>query len=148
MDHEMLLTQAADVVAAHVSHNHVALSDVPVLIRSVYDALAALGAPAEPPTQALVPAVSIRSSVKPETIACLECGKKMQTLKRHLRVSHDLSPAAYVARWNLPADYPLVAQNYTAVRKALALKIGLGRKPGQSPAKPTAARKRLGLAEA
>ena len=92
--------------------------------------------------------MSIRSSVKPETITCLDCGKKMQTLKRHLRVNHDLSPATYVARWNLPADYPLVAQNYTAVRKALALKIGLGRKPGQSPAKPTAARKRLGIAEA
>lgn len=145
---EMLITLTSDIVAAHVSNNSVAVEDVAGLISNVYGALAGLGQAVTVVEALPEPAVSIRASIKPDYIVCLEDGKKLKMLKRHLMTHYNMTPDQYRARWNLPADYPLVAQNYTAVRKALALKIGLGRKPGQSPAKPTAARKRLGIAAA
>ena len=104
----------------------------PVLISSVYGALAALGqaAPA-PAAEPLKPAVSVRASVKPNKVVCLDCGTELQMLKRHLMTHHNMTPDEYKARWSLPADYPLVAPNYAEKRRDLAKKIGLGRKPGQ-----------------
>ena len=128
---ETLITLASDIVAAHVSNNSVAVEDLPPLIENVYGALAGLagvGAAAEPPRE---PAVSVRSSIKPDSITCLDCGKKMKMLKRHLSTDHGLTTDEYRQRWGLNADYPLVAPNYAAKRRELAKKIGLGRKPGQ-----------------
>lgn len=128
MDHTILMELTADIVSAHVGHNQVEPADVPQLIQSVYGALAGAGqaplAAAEQPD----PKVPIRTSVKPDAIACLECGTKKQMLKRHLAVDHGLSPAEYRLRWNLPRDYPMVAPNYSAKRQALAKSFGLGRR--------------------
>lgn len=128
---EMLITLTSDIVAAHVSNNNVDVADMPTLITSVHAALAGLGQPAEPEEEPRMPAVPVRSSVKPDYIVCLEDGKKLKMLKRYLRTNYDMSPEDYRARWNLPADYPMVAPNYAATRRDLAKKIGLGRKPGQ-----------------
>ncbi|WP_423140671.1 MucR family transcriptional regulator [Parablastomonas sp. CN1-191] len=128
---EMLITLTSDIVAAHVSNNNVAVEDVPTLITTVYGALAGLGNAAPEPEKMPEPAVSIRSSVKPDHIVCLEDGKKLNMLKRHLSTYHGMTPDEYRARWNLPADYPMVAPNYAEKRRDLAVKIGLGRKPGQ-----------------
>ena len=128
---ETLITLTSDIVAAHVSNNSVAVEDVPTLISNVYSALSGLdgaGSAAEPTPD---PAVSVRSSVKKDHLVCLDCGKKMKMLKRHLSTEHDLTPDEYRARWNLPADYPMVAPAYAEKRRELAVKIGLGRKPGQ-----------------
>jgi predicted transcriptional regulator len=105
---ETLIALTADIVAAHVSNNSVAVAE---------------------PEVKQEPAVSIRSSVKPDFIVCLEDGKKLKMLKRHLMTHYQLTPDQYRAKWNLPADYPMVAPNYAAQRRALAVKIGLGRKP-------------------
>ena len=133
MADEMLLDHVADIVSAHVSNNSVSANDLPGLIQSVYASLAALGQAPEPVAGKLTPAVSVRASVKSDAIACLECGAKFKMLKRHLGTDHGMTPAEYRARWNLAADYPMVAPDYAATRAALARKIGLGRKPGQSP---------------
>jgi predicted transcriptional regulator len=152
MADDMLLDHVADIVAAHVSNNSVSANDLPALIKSVHTALAALGQAPEPVEEERKPAVSVRSSVKPDAVTCLECGAKMKMLKRHLGTDHGLTPAEYRTRWNLAADYPMVAPDYAAKRKELALRIGLGRKPGQSPkaqAKPAkAAPRRKKLAPA
>lgn len=128
---ETLITLTSDIVAAHVSNNNVDVSQVPELITNVYGALSGLGHDEEEEEAAPEPAVSIRSSVKKDHIVCLECGKKMKMLKRHLSTEHDLSPEEYRARYNLSSDYPLVAPDYAEKRRDLAKKIGLGRKPGQ-----------------
>ena len=127
---ETLITLTSDIVSAHVSNNSVSLGDLPTLISSVYDALAGLGKAAPAPEAPPEPAVSIRSSVKPDHIVCLEDGKKLKMLKRHLSTHYNLTPDQYRARWNLPADYPMVAPNYAEKRRELAKSIGLGRKPG------------------
>ena len=127
---ETLITLTSDIVAAHVSNNSVGVDDVPALIQNVYGALASLGV--APQVEAKPePAVSVRSSIKNDHIVCLEDGKKMKMLKRHLMTDHGLTPAEYRARWGLPADYPMVAPDYAEKRRALAKEIGLGRKPGQ-----------------
>lgn len=128
---ETLITLTSDIVAAHVSNNSVSAEEVSGLITSVYSALSGLGqqAPAEEPARE--PAVSIRASVKPDYLVCLEDGKKLKMLRRYLRTNYDMSPEEYRERWNLPADYPMVAPNYAETRRELAKKIGLGRKPGQ-----------------
>lgn len=128
---ETLITLTTEIVAAHVSNNSVDVADVPSLITNVYGALAGLGDSEEEEEAAPEPAVSIRSSVKKDHIVCLECGKKMKMLKRHLSTDHGLSPDEYKSRFNLSADYPLVAPDYAEKRRDLAKKIGLGRKPGQ-----------------
>lgn len=128
---ETLITLTSDIVAAHVSNNNVAVDEVPLLISTVYGALAGLGGGAPAPVEALEPAVSVRSSVKKDHVVCLDCGKKMKMLKRHLSTEHGMTPDEYRARWNLGADYPMVAPDYAATRRDLAVKIGLGRKPGQ-----------------
>ncbi|OYX66964.1 MAG: transcriptional regulator [Sphingomonadales bacterium 32-64-17] len=127
---EMLITLAADIVTAHVANNSVEVSDVPVLIETVYGALAKLGGETVEEAKP-EPAVSIRASIKPDYLICLEDGKKMKMLKRHLKTAYDMTPEEYRERWNLPADYPMVAPNYAETRRELAKKIGLGRKPGQ-----------------
>ena len=128
---ETLITLTSDIVAAHVSNNSVAVGDLATLITNVYTALASLGQ-VEPVVVEAVrePAVSIRSSVKPDHIVCLEDGKKLKMLKRHLSTHYNLTPDEYRARWGLPSDYPMVAPNYAAHRRELAKQIGLGRKPG------------------
>lgn len=128
---ETLITLTSDIVAAHVSNNSVAVEELPGLIQNIYGALASLGKTAEPEAAPLEPAVSVRASVKPDYIICLEDGKKMKMLKRHLMTAYNMTPEEYRARWNLPADYPMVAPNYAEKRRELAKKIGLGRKPGQ-----------------
>jgi len=134
---EILLTHVADIVSAHVSNNAVSANDVPGLIQSVYTSLAALGQVNELVEEKLTPAVSVRASVKPDAVICLDCGAKMKMLKRHLGTEHGMTPAEYRTRWNLPADYPMVAPDYSAKRTELALRGGLGRKPGQKlKAKP------------
>lgn len=117
----------SEIVAAHVANNRVAADALPDLITSVYRSLSTAGAvPAEPTAQA--PAVPIRKSVFPDFIICLEDGKKLKLLKRHLRVSFSLTPDQYRAKWGLPSDYPMAAPAYASHRSALAKTIGLGRK--------------------
>ncbi|WP_405131486.1 MULTISPECIES: MucR family transcriptional regulator [Sphingomonas] len=125
---ETLITLTADIVAAHVSNNSVAVSDLPVLIAHVHGALSNLGGPAPVEIVKQEPAVSVRSSIKPDFIVCLEDGKKLKMLKRHLMTHYQMTPEQYRAKWNLPADYPMVAPNYAEQRRTLAKKIGLGTK--------------------
>ena len=125
---ETLVTLTADIVSAHVSNNSVAVSDLPLLIQNVHGALAGLGTAAVEPEVKQEPAVSIRSSVKPDFIVCLEDGKKLKMLKRHLMTHYQMTPEQYRAKRNLPADYPMVAPNYAEQRRTLAKKIGLGTK--------------------
>ena len=126
---ETLITLTSDIVAAHVSNNSVAVGDLPTLITNVYSALAGLDQPAPAEEPAPEPAVSIRSSIKNDHIVCLEDGKKLKMLKRHLATRYNMTPEQYRTRWNLPADYPMVAPAYAEKRRELAKKIGLGRKP-------------------
>ncbi|RJF90390.1 MucR family transcriptional regulator [Sphingomonas cavernae] len=125
---ETLITLTADIVAAHVSNNSVAVSDLPLLIQNVHGALAGLGSVEAVPEVKQEPAVSIRASVKPDYIVCLEDGKKLKMLKRHLMTHYQMTPEQYRTKWNLPADYPMVAPNYAEQRRSLAKKIGLGTK--------------------
>jgi predicted transcriptional regulator len=138
IDANDLITLTADIVSAHVSHNNIAVGELPALIASVHSALTTVNEPIAPEPVKQEPAVSIRSSVKPDYIVCLEDGKKLKMLKRHLRTTFDMSPDEYRAKWGLPKDYPMVAPNYSDARKALALTIGLGRKAGTKVAKAAA----------
>ncbi|MSP20837.1 MAG: MucR family transcriptional regulator [Alphaproteobacteria bacterium] len=120
-----LLAFTTDIVSSHVANNTVAMQDLPQLIQQVYTALAGVGtalAAKERPT----PAISIKRSITPDFIVCLEDGKKLKMLKRHLKTRYNLTPDEYRERWGLPADYPMVAPNYAAQRSDLAKKIGLG----------------------
>lgn len=128
---ETLITLTSDIVAAHVSNNNVSVDEVPALITTVYQALSGLGGAAPVQEERPDPAVSIRASIKKDHLVCLDCGKKMKMLKRHLMTEHGLTIDEYRARWNLGADYPMVAPDYAETRRDLAKKIGLGRKPGQ-----------------
>ncbi|MBY0521373.1 MAG: MucR family transcriptional regulator [Sphingomonas sp.] len=125
------ITLTADIVTAHVSNNIISISDLPRLIQSVHEALTALGTPEVAPPTAQEPAVPVRLSIKPDYIVCLEDGKKLKMLKRHLMTSYKMTPADYRAKWKLPADYPMVAPNYAKQRRSLAIKIGLGTKARQ-----------------
>lgn len=152
MADEMLLDHLADIVSAHVGNNPVAAGELPALIQSVYASLAALGQVPEPLEEKRKPAVSVRASVKPHALTCLECGAAMKMLKRHLSVEHKLTPAEYRTRWNLAADYPMASSEYAAMRREMALKLGLGRKPAEGtkaqakPSKAVKPRKKLGVA--
>ena len=130
---DMILRLTAQIVAAHVEHNVVAADALPGLIEKVYQALRGAG---EPPAEVEKPiaAVPVRQSVNPDFIICLEDGKRLKTLRRHLMTSYNLTPAQYRARWGLPADYPMVAPNYARLRSSLAKKIGLGRPNAETPA--------------
>jgi len=128
---EKLITLTSDIVAAHVSNSSVAVEEVPSLINNVYLALSNLGEDGSEGEPRPDPAVSVRASIKPDYIVCLEDGKKLKMLKRYLRTNYNMSPEEYRARWELPADYPMVAPNYAEKRRELAMQIGLGRKPDQ-----------------
>jgi predicted transcriptional regulator len=125
---ETFITLTADIVAAHVSNNSVAVNDLPTLIANVHMALSGLGTPAKAPEVKQEPAVSIRASIKPDYIVCLEDGKKLKMLKRHLMTHYNMTPDQYRAKWNLASDYPMVAPNYAEQRRTLAKSIGLGTK--------------------
>ena len=121
-----LLALTTEIVAAHVSNNTVAVGDLPQLINQIYSSLANIGAaPAGPPARPQ-PAVSVKKSVQPDYIVCLEDGKKLKMLKRHLKTAYNMTPEAYRERWGLPADYPMVAPSYARQRSRLAKEIGLG----------------------
>ena len=124
-----LLPLAADILAAHLSNNKVASGELPELIRSVVQALSSISAGEPAATPRPDPAVPIKKSITPEYIVCLEDGKKLKMLKRHLRTAYKMSPDDYRARWGLPSDYPMVAPNYAKTRSKLAKAIGLGTKP-------------------
>ena len=127
-DAEMFAKLAADIVSAHVSNNKVDASALPQLVRDVYHALAGLAGSvaAVAPPQSLVPAVPVKASIKPDYLICLEDGKKLKLLKRHLRAHFNLTPEQYRAKWGLPPDYPMVAPNYAARRSELAHAMQLG----------------------
>jgi len=121
-----LLALTTEIVAAHVSNNTVALGDLPQLINQVYNSLANIGVVPPPPAVRPQPAISVKKSVQPDYIVCLEDGKKLKMLKRHLKTAYNMSPEAYRERWGLPPDYPMVAPNYARQRSQLAKEIGLG----------------------
>ncbi len=133
MNNETLLTLTADIVSAHVANNSVAINDVAGLVERVHGSLAALGQPVETVAEEKVPFVSIKASIKPDYIVCLECGTKQKMLKRHLMTAHGETLDEYRKAFGLPASYPMVAVNYSERRRELAMQIGLGRKPGQEP---------------
>lgn len=133
MDQGDLLEITADIVAAHVANNNVAVGDLSELIRGVHDTLRSLDEPAPAVEESRTPAVSVRSSVRPDHIACLECGAKLKTLRRHLRTAHGLTREQYRELYGLPATYPLTSSNYSQKRSVLAKSAGLGRKKGESP---------------
>lgn len=116
----------SQIVAAYVSNNTVSVTDLPGLIRQVHQSLLNVGQPVEVPSEKPVPAVSVKKSVHPDYIICLEDGKKLKMLKRHLKTAFNMTPEQYRDRWDLPADYPMVAPNYANQRSQLAKDIGLG----------------------
>ena len=127
--HDEILSMTTQIVSAYVSHNNLSGSEIPEVIRSVYATLNAQKSGEAAATKTpQKPAVTIRKSITPDFIICLEDGKKLKMLKRHLRTTYGLTPEEYRAKWGLPADYPMVAPSYAAQRSAFAKKIGLGRK--------------------
>ena len=138
---DQLLSLAAQIVSAHVGHNTVSVDDLPALIKSVYATLAEPEVQSSGPEKR-EPAVPIKKSVFPDHIVCMEDGKKLKMLKRHLQSAFGLTPQEYRAKWGLPATYPMVAPNYAQKRSTLAKAIGLGRKP--APPAPEVTRKPVG----
>ena len=125
---DALLTLTADIVAAHVSNNSVAVNDLPNLIQNVHAALNGIAGQSSAPEPKPEPKVPIRSSIKPDYIVCLEDGKRLKMLKRHLMTHYNMTPDQYRQKWGLAADYPMVAPNYAEQRRTLAKSIGLGTK--------------------
>ena len=123
-----LLELTAEIVSAHVSNNPVNVGELPQLIQDIYRTLALVGASMSEPERPQ-PAIPIKKSITPDYIICLEDGKQLKMLKRHLKTAYDMTPEEYRERWNLPPDYPMVAPNYAKHRSNLAKKIGLGTKP-------------------
>ena len=126
VDSNDLLALTTEIVAAHVSNNTVAVSDLPQLINQVYQSLAGIGKAPAATVERPLPAVNVKRSVHPDYIVCLEDGKKLKMLKRHLKTAYNLSPDDYRERWNLAPDYPMVAPNYAQARSQLAKQMGLG----------------------
>ena len=124
---DTLITLTADIVAAHVSNNSVAVNDLPQLINNIHGALAGLAGRSAPEARP-EPKVPIRSSIRPDYIVCLEDGKKLKMLKRHLMTHYQMTPDQYRQKWGLNSDYPMVAPNYAEQRRVLAKAIGLGTK--------------------
>jgi len=139
-------TLVTQIVSAYVQHNTISSAEIPSLISQIYAALTTVGETKVEET--LVPAVTVKKSVTSEAIICLECGKSLSMLKRHLKTDHDLTPAQYREKWKLPLSYPMTAPDYASRRSELALKIGLGRKkkvvpPPVEPVKPRRGRKAI-----
>ena len=147
-EESLLLEMTAQIVAAHVAHNRVAPESLPELIRTVHATLASMGKPAEP-VEKQHPAVPVKKSVFPDYIICLEDGKKLKMLKRHLARHYAMTPEQYREKWGLPREYPMVAPSYAERRSSLAKQIGLGRKPRTSkgPTPKAAAKRRQPAAE-
>lgn len=131
-----MLALTAQIVSAHVAHNTVPASALPTLIQEVHRALMSIEAPQAAKTARPEPAVPIAKSVTPEFIICLEDGKKMKMLKRHLKTAFNMTPDQYRERWGLAQDYPMVAPRYAKQRSSLAKKIGLGTKPRKRRGSP------------
>jgi predicted transcriptional regulator len=129
-----LLALTTEIVAAHVSNNTVAVGDLPVLINQVYNSLANIGTVTSASAERPQPAVPVKKSVNADYIVCLEDGKKLKMLKRHLKTAYNMTPEAYRERWGLTADYPMVAPNYARQRSRLAKEIGLGTRARRSRA--------------
>jgi predicted transcriptional regulator len=138
---DTLITLTADIVSAHVSNNSVSVNDLPQLIQNVHGALNGLSGAVEEAPARQEPAVSVRSSVKPDYVVCLEDGKKLKMLKRHLMTHYQMTPDQYRQKWGLNSDYPMVAPNYAEQRRTLAKKIGLGTKRRRGPAKGSGAKR-------
>jgi predicted transcriptional regulator len=137
-----LLRMTADVVAAYVSNNSLPTAQLAEVINAVYSSLRSLESkPAEAKPEPLKPAVTVRKSITPDYLICLEDGKKLKMLKRHLRSTYNMTPDEYRAKWSLPPDYPMVAPNYAEQRSAFAKKIGLGRTGSRQPVEARAAKK-------
>ncbi len=136
-----LLALTAEIVSSHVANNTVGHSEVPELIQSIYGKLSEIASGETEASVELTPAVPIRKSVTDDYIICLEDGKKLKMLKRHLMTAYGMTPEEYRAKWGLRPDYPMVAPSYALKRQELAKKIGLGRKPAAAPA-PTRSRAR------
>jgi predicted transcriptional regulator len=127
-----ILRMSVEIVSAYVSNNSISATQVPDVINTVYGALTSInGQTVAESGESQKPAISVRRSVNPDHIVCLEDGKKLKMLKRHLRAAYGMSPDEYRAKWGLPSDYPMVAPNYALQRSAFAKKIGLGRKKGE-----------------
>lgn len=144
-----LIAQTSAIVASYLSHNTVAPDAVAIVISTVHGALSGISnGGVQLPTEALKPAVSIRKSITPEYLVCLEDGKKMKMLRRHLRTTYNLTPEQYRAKWGLSQDYPMVAPQYSASRSQLAKALGLGtsnrKNPPAAAAKKTTARRTTG----
>ena len=130
-----IIEMTTDIVSAYVGNNTITAADLPSLIQSVHKALAQVSTGEEAAPQApQEPAVSVRKSITPDYLICLEDGRKFKSLKRHLRTKYDMSPEEYRAKWNLPKDYPMVAPNYAKARSDLAKQMGLGQ-GGRKPAR-------------
>ena len=137
MQNEDMVTLTADIAAAYVSNNSVAVGDVSILINKIHQSLAGLQVTAEPEVvEAAVPVVSVRASLKPDYLICLECGQKAKTIRRHLATRHGLDENAYREKYKLPASYPMTAPNYSETRKLLAKQLGLGSKGRGGGRKP------------
>lgn len=134
-----LIILTADIVSAHVSNNNVAVGDVANLVQRVHQALSGLGAASvEQAPQKKEPVVSVRASVKPDFLVCMECGKRQKTLKRHLQTAHGMTPQQYRSDFGLPESYPMVAAEYAQMRRDMANSIGLGRRK-EDPAEAVSA---------
>ena len=129
-----ILALTTEIVAAHVSNNTVPVADLPHLINQVYQSLSNIGAGTVPVAERPQPAVSVKKSITPDYIVCLEDGKKLKMLKRHLKTAYNMTPEQYRDRWNLAPDYPMVAPNYARQRSRLAKEIGLGTRGRKSSA--------------
>ena len=140
---QLIVEKTSQIVAAFVSNNETSTAELPTLIQAVHRALSGISSGAPEPEARKDPAVSVRRSVTPDYLICLEDGRKFKSLKRHLRTKYDMSPEDYRAKWGLAKDYPMVAPNYAAARSALAKNMGLG-KGGRQPPKPTSTRAKRG----
>ncbi|MFA4951341.1 MucR family transcriptional regulator [Brevundimonas sp.] len=139
-DNAQLLEMTADIVSAYVGNNNVQVTEVPGLISSIHAALSQISTGVvEVEPEVKEPAVSVRKSITPDFLICLEDGRKFKSLKRHLRTKYNISPEEYRAKWNLPKDYPMVAPNYAKARSDLAKQMGLGQ-GGRKPARAAAGR--------
>jgi predicted transcriptional regulator len=131
---QIIVEKTSEIVAAFVSNNETTSAELPALIHAVHRALSGVTVAAPEPEPRKDPAVSVRRSVTPDYLICLEDGRRFKSLKRHLRTKYDMSPEEYRSKWGLPKDYPMVAPNYAAARSALAKNMGLG-KGGRQPPK-------------
>ena len=124
-----LLVLTTEIVSSYVANNSVPTDELPALMRQVYSALISIGQPSADAGERPQPAVPVKKSIFPDYVVCLEDGRKLKMLKRHLKTAYNMTPEEYRERWGLPADYPMVAPNYARQRSSLAKKIGLGTKP-------------------